>query len=110
MRIAPADYVPSIATHPHSPGISPEVLVTLTQDVGKILTALHSSKIAGTSNLGTGINIAQLALKHRQNKNQRQRIIAFVGSTLENESDSDLIKLGKKLKKNNVDCRHHQLW
>ncbi|CAD6980647.1 unnamed protein product [Tilletia controversa] len=83
-------------------GRSPEVLVTLTQDVGKILTALHSSKIAGTSNLGTGINIAQLALKHRQNKNQRQRIIAFVGSPLENESDSDLIKLGKKLKKNNV--------
>ncbi|CAD6901735.1 unnamed protein product [Tilletia controversa] len=83
-------------------GKSPEVLVTLTQDVGKILTALHSSKIAGTSNLGTGINIAQLALKHRQNKNQRQRIIAFVGSPLENESDSDLIKLGKKLKKNNV--------
>ncbi|CAD6899689.1 unnamed protein product [Tilletia caries] len=83
-------------------GKSPEVLVTLTQDVGKILTALHSSKIAGTSNLGTVINIAQLALKHRQNKNQRQRIIAFVGSPLENESDLDLIKLGKKLKKNNV--------
>ncbi|KAE8269302.1 hypothetical protein A4X09_0g3029 [Tilletia walkeri] len=82
-------------------GKSPEVLVTLTQDIGKILTALHSSKIAGTSNLGTGINIAQLALKHRQNKNQRQRIIAFVGSPLE-EPEADLIKLGKKLKKNNV--------
>ncbi|KAK0536799.1 proteasome regulatory particle base subunit rpn10 [Tilletia horrida] len=82
-------------------GKSPEVLVTLTQDIGKILSALHSSKIAGTSNLGTGINVAQLALKHRQNKNQRQRIIAFVGSPLE-ESDAELIKLGKKLKKNNV--------
>jgi len=82
-------------------GKSPEVLVTLTQDFGKILSALHSSKIAGVSNLATGINIAQLALKHRQNKNQRQRIIAFVGSPLE-EPEADLIKLGKKLKKNNV--------
>ncbi|KAK0552183.1 proteasome regulatory particle base subunit rpn10 [Tilletia horrida] len=82
-------------------GKSPEVLVTLTQDIGKILTALHSSKITGASNLGTGLNIAQLALKHRQNKNQRQRIIAFVGSPLV-EDEADLVKLGKKLKKNNV--------
>ncbi len=40
-------------------------------------------------------------MKHRQNKNQRQRIIAFVGSPLE-EDEKSLVKLGKKLKKNNV--------
>ncbi|KAN0065339.1 proteasome regulatory particle base subunit rpn10 [Thecaphora frezii] len=82
-------------------GKSPEVLVTLTQDVGKILTALHSSKVAGTSDILTGINVASLALKHRQNKNQRQRVIVFVGSPVTN-SEQDLVKLGKKLKKNNV--------
>ena len=27
--------------------------------------------------------VAQLALKHRQNKNQRQRIVCFVGSPVE---------------------------
>lgn len=43
----------------------------------------------------------QLALKHRQNKNQKQRIIVFVGSPIE-EDEKSLVKLGKKLKKNNV--------
>ena len=44
----------------------------------------------------------QLALKHRQNKNQRQRVIAFVGSPLASLAGAELVKLGKKLKKNNV--------
>ncbi|KAJ3204025.1 hypothetical protein HDU67_009811 [Dinochytrium kinnereticum] len=82
-------------------GKSPEVLVTLTSEIGKILTALHHVKIAGRSNISTGVQIAQLALKHRQNKNQRQRIIVFVGSPLE-EDENTLVKLGKKLKKNNI--------
>ncbi|KAJ3096949.1 hypothetical protein HDU97_005424 [Phlyctochytrium planicorne] len=82
-------------------GKSPEVLVTLTSDIGKILTALHQVKISGKSNISTGVQIAQLVLKHRQNKNQKQRIIVFVGSPLE-EDEKDLVKLGKKLKKNNV--------
>jgi len=40
-------------------------------------------------------------LKHRQNKNQRQRIVAFVGSPIINEV-KELERLGKNLKKNNV--------
>jgi 26S proteasome regulatory subunit N10 len=35
------------------------------------------------------------------NKNQRQRIIVFVGSPVKDE-EKDLVKLAKKLKKNNV--------
>lgn len=81
--------------------LSPEVLVTPTQDQGKILSALHALKIDGEVDLSTGIQVAQLALKHRQNKNQRQRIIVFVGSPL-GVDEKSLIKLGKKLKKNNV--------
>ena len=51
----------------------------------------------------TAIQVAQLALKHRQNKNLRQRIIAFVGSPLPDSLDEKtLVKVGKKLKKNNV--------
>lgn len=80
---------------------SPEVLVTPTQDIGKILTALHTLKISGDADITTGIQIAQLALKHRQNKNQRQRIVVFVGSPLTTD-DKTLVKLGKKLKKNNI--------
>lgn len=75
--------------------------MTPTQDIGKILSALHTLKISGEADISTGIQIAQLALKHRQNKNQRQRIIAFIGSPLTTDEKS-LVKLGKKLKKNNV--------
>ncbi|KAF9518401.1 hypothetical protein BS47DRAFT_1371038 [Hydnum rufescens UP504] len=82
-------------------GKTPEVLVTPTGDIGKVLVALHNLKIGGEADLATGIQIAQLALKHRLNKNQRQRIIVFVGSPLVADEKS-LVKLGKKLKKNNV--------
>ncbi|OAD80389.1 hypothetical protein PHYBLDRAFT_153870 [Phycomyces blakesleeanus NRRL 1555(-)] len=82
-------------------GKSPEVLVTLTSDVGRILSALHGVRVGGESDLLTGIQIAQLALKHRQNKNQRQRIIVFVGSPVETD-ERTLIRLAKKMKKNNV--------
>jgi 26S proteasome regulatory subunit N10 len=40
-------------------------------------------------------------LKHRQNRNQRQRIIVFVASPVESD-EKTLVKLAKKLKKNNV--------
>ena len=35
--------------------------------------------IGGEMNLAAGIQVAQLALKHRQNKKQQQRIIVFAG-------------------------------
>ncbi|KAK5174403.1 proteasome regulatory particle base subunit rpn10 [Saxophila tyrrhenica] len=79
----------------------PEVLTTLTTNPGKILDGLHRTKVKGDSNLYTGIMIASLALKHRQNKSQRQRIIAFVCSPIK-ESESTLVKLAKRMKKNNT--------
>ncbi|KAH7344011.1 hypothetical protein B0J17DRAFT_199213 [Rhizoctonia solani] len=82
-------------------GKAPEVLVTPTTNHGKILSALHQTKIGGSVDLATGLNVAQLALKHRQNKNQRQRIIVFLGSPLDTDEKS-LVRLAKKLKKNNV--------
>lgn len=36
-------------------------------------------QIGGEMNLAAGIQVAQLALKHRQNKKQQQRIIVFAG-------------------------------
>ncbi|KAG0295359.1 hypothetical protein BGZ96_011927 [Linnemannia gamsii] len=82
-------------------GKSPKVLVTFTADIGKILSALHDVAIGGQVSFSTSVQIAQLALKHRQNKNQRQRIIVFVGSPVE-EDEKTLVKLAKKLKKNNI--------
>ncbi|CCJ28404.1 unnamed protein product [Pneumocystis jirovecii] len=82
-------------------GKGPEILVTLTQDYGKFLAAMHESKIGGNSHICTGIQVAHLALKHRPEKRQRQRIIVFVGSPVL-EDEKTLVMLAKKMKKNNV--------
>lgn len=82
-------------------GSGPQVLSTLTTDFGKILAGVHETKIQGENNFSSGIQVAALALKHRQNKVQQQRIIIFVGSPIK-ESEKELEKLAKKMKKNNV--------
>jgi 26S proteasome regulatory subunit N10 len=82
-------------------GESSVFLSNLTADYGQILSGLHSSKIDGQSHFINSIQVACLALRNRQNKIQKQRIIVFVGSPIE-DSQEELIKLAKKLKKNNV--------
>ncbi|GMJ06924.1 MULTIUBIQUITIN CHAIN BINDING PROTEIN 1, regulatory particle non-ATPase 10 [Hibiscus trionum] len=77
------------------------VLATPTSDLGKILSCMHGLEMGGEMNLAAGILIAQLALKHRQNKNQQQRIIVFAGSPIKHEKKA-LEIIGKKLKKNSV--------
>ncbi len=80
--------------------------MTHSKDLGQILQAIHatSSKIGGQIDIPTAIAIAQLALKHRENKNLRQRIIVFVGSPLEGQAadEKGMVKLAKKLNKNNI--------
>jgi len=78
-----------------------EVMVTPTSDLGRMVSELSKINIGGNSDLLRAIQTAQLALKHRQNKNQKQRIIAFVGSPVV-ATDRELETLGKNLKKNNV--------
>lgn len=80
-----------------------EVLATLTSDVGRILSKLHRVQPKGDINLLTGIRIAHLALKHRQGKNHKMRIIVFVGSPI-NTDEKELVKLAKRLKKEKVTC------
>lgn len=82
-------------------GKTPTVLVTPTSDLGKVLQAVQNMKIDGTVHMSTAVQIAQLALKHRENKNQRQRIVVFIGSPIVEDMDA-LVKIAKKLKKNNV--------
>ncbi|KAG7374108.1 von Willebrand factor type A domain containing protein [Nitzschia inconspicua] len=112
-------------SHPESTvGVSAgtELLVSPTEDVGKLLNALHAVKIShhggarmammgpakGSSNLSSAsdiinaIQVASLALKHRRNKNGAQRIVLFVGSPLEGLDSRALAKAGRTLKKNNV--------
>lgn len=77
------------------------VLVTLTTDTGKILAKLHQVAPTGDIRFISGIKIAHLALKHRQGKNHKTRIVAFVGSPIEAD-EKEMVKLAKKLKKEKV--------
>jgi 26S proteasome regulatory subunit N10 len=78
-----------------------DVLLTPTDDFGRMLAEVAKVKLGGSSDLLRGIQTAQLALKHRSNKNQKQRIVAFVGSPI-SATEKELEVLGKNLKKNNV--------
>jgi len=82
---------------------SPEVLVTHTKEMGQIIGGVHSAgqKIGGYIDIPTALNVAQLALKHRENKSLRQRVIVFAASPVETDQET-MVKLAKKLKKNNI--------
>lgn len=69
--------------------------------MGRLLSSLSRAQIGGTADLITAIQIAQLALKHRENKNARQRVVVFAASPID-APEAELVKLGKKLRKNNV--------
>lgn len=82
-------------------GKSPEVCVSLTQDLGKILSSLHRVKICGEADIVSAVMVASLALRHRQNKRQEQRIVLFVGSPI-SATEAELKRLGAQLKKNKI--------
>jgi len=78
-----------------------QLVATPSPDQGRILGGINEIKVRGSCNLISGIKVGQLALKHRQNKNQRQRIVVFVASPIKH-TVKELETLGKNLKKNNV--------
>jgi len=84
-------------------GRAVEVCVPLTQDLGKLIAALHKVKISGEANFVGSLRVAQLALRHRQKtgKKQEQRIVLFVGSPVTAEKQ-ELEDLGRQLKKNSI--------
>jgi len=77
-----------------------KVLVSPTNDMGKLLASLSESTLGGKADIGAGVQVAKLALQHRKGRGA-QRIIVFVGSPVEN-GDKELTKIAKQLKKNNV--------
>lgn len=78
-----------------------EVHVTLTNDLAMILNATKNVNLASECDFITALNISTLALKHRANKNQKQRIILFIGSPIKH-SVEEMTQIGKKLKKYNI--------
>nr|CAH8851647.1 unnamed protein product [Trichobilharzia regenti] len=78
-----------------------EVLCTLTNDVSKIYNRLHLVEPKGSIIFCSSIRIAHLALRHRQLRHQKMRIVCFIGSPII-EDEKELIKLAKRLKKEKV--------
>lgn len=78
-----------------------EVKLTQSNDIGALVNAISQVDINGRGNFVTSIKVAQLSLKHRMNKQQRQRVIAFVGHPI-GETLEQCEDLGKRLKRNNV--------
>lgn len=62
-----------------------QVHVTLTTDSGKLLSKLNLVQPKGDLKFLNGLRVAHLALKHRQSKNHKCRIVAFVGSPITEE-------------------------
>ena len=79
----------------------PRLLVTPTDDLGKFLNTLYRVSAGGVANILNGLQKAHLALKHRENKTQRMRIIMFLGSPI-HTANEELQLVAKKLKKCNV--------
>ncbi|ANQ05831.1 26S proteasome non-ATPase regulatory subunit 4 [Plasmodium coatneyi] len=82
-------------------GDKTKVKVSLTNDIGQLLSCIHDIKLDGTCDIVRSLLIAQLALKHRVDKNLGQKIMLFVGSPFK-VNEKQLISTGKQLKKNNI--------
>ena len=78
-----------------------EILSSLTNKESNLLAAMTNIPLDGECDIESSLNIAILCLKHRINKNHKQRIILFIGSPLNSKKDN-LIQIGRKLKKYNV--------
>jgi len=78
-----------------------QVVKSCTTELGELQSAMAKCAIKGETNILVALHTAQLALKHRANKNAAQRIVLFVGSPI-NVPKKQLVQAGRKLKKNKV--------
>ncbi|RNF02292.1 proteasome regulatory non-ATPase subunit [Trypanosoma rangeli] len=78
------------------------VFETLTLDVERVMCSLANISIRGKQcHFSQGLQIASLALSHRTNPRAEKRIVAFIGTPL-SETDEELDKLARKLRKDDV--------
>ena len=78
-----------------------EMIATLTNDESRLLGSMNNIPLNGECDIITALKVAIICLKHRINKNQKQRVILFVGSPI-NSKKENFIQVGKTLKKYNI--------
>lgn len=77
------------------------LVATLTTDQSKFMSVMSRVEADGDCRLTAAVRVAQLSLKHRMNKNHKQRIVVFVCSPVI-EDEKEIIKVAKRLKKEKV--------
>lgn len=80
-------------------GKGKQILVTPTNETTSIFSQFSKIQIQEFASIARSIQIAQLVMKHRVNKNQHERIIIFVGSAIR-ENPEDLYVIGRSLRRN----------
>ncbi|KAL7722989.1 Proteasome regulatory subunit [Entamoeba marina] len=98
LRKNPENHVGFIASGTESK----RILVTLTNDFGKILSGLHGIHVGGTADIKQALLVSKLALANRVDKIHTQRIILFVGSPVTTEQE-EMNRVINVLKKNNIE-------
>lgn len=77
------------------------LVATLTTDQSKFMSVMSRVEADGECKFTAAVRVAQLSLKHRMNKNHKQRIVIFVCSPVV-EDEKEIIKVAKRLKKEKV--------
>ena len=77
------------------------LLATPTNEASALYSLFGKVTIGGTISLARSLQIASLALKHRVNKNQKERIIVFISSEIK-DAPEDLFVVAKNLRRNNT--------
>lgn len=84
-----------------SGGDNVQILVTPTNETSLLYSVFNKIQMGGDSRFAKSLQIAHLALKHRVNKNQKERIIAFVTSEI-HENEAEIIDICRKMRRNNT--------
>lgn len=84
-----------------SGGNNVQVHVTPTNETPLLHSVFPKIQVGGNSKFAKSLQIAKLALKHRVNKNQKERIIVFVASEIR-ENEAEIIDICRKMRRNNT--------
>ena len=82
-------------------GNSGQIVTTPVNQTSAITSKFNGIEIGDRINFVKAISVAQLALKHRVNKHQHERIVMFVASNIR-DSPAELFKIAKNLRRNNT--------
>lgn len=77
------------------------VVESLTSDADRVMASVAKLPLGGACHLFTGLQVASLALSHRQNSRAEKRVVAFIGSPV-TETAASMEKLAKRLRKDEV--------